>query len=364
MLVVLVLSLAMSACTSTSSAALSKSTVTIPTNVHLRDLAQAHSLFLGAAVNMSALQSDRTYATLLGQQFDMVTPENAMKFGATEPQQGVFDFTQGDALVAFARAHGMQVRGHNFVWHQALPSWLTAGHFSKAQLMTILQNHITTVLQHYQGEVNIWDVVNEAINDQGNLRRNIWLDTIGPDYIAQAFRWAHEADPQAHLFYNDYSADGLGTKSDAVYQMVKGLVQSDVPIYGVGLQMHVSISHSPSEQDVLANMRRLAALGLKVHITEMDVSLTNNYEPFVSPVTIHATPDQLARQAQIYHAILNACLVTKACEAFVMWGFVDRYSWLNGNSLVPNHTNAPLIYDENYHPKPAFAALVEALNGK
>lgn len=332
----------------------------VPAQVRLRDLAP--HLLIGAAVNLDALQSDQTYVSLLGQQFSVMTPENDMKFDALEPQQGVFDFTRGDALVAFARAHRMQVRGHNFVWYQALPVWLTSGAFDKAQLMAILQNHITTVMTHYQGKVNIWDVVNEAIDRFGNLRENIWLDTIGPDYIAMAFRWAHEADPQAHLFYNDYDAEGLGVKSDAVYTLVKGLLQEGVPIYGVGLQMHVSIFSYPSEQDVLANMQRLAALGLKVQITEMDVSLRNKYNPSAPPA-IQPTPGQLATQAQIYHDMLTACLVTPACEAFVMWGFVDKYSWLNGDEPSSKHIDAPLIYDENYQPKPAFSALVATLNG-
>lgn len=361
--VILVLSLVTSACTPTTSAVSSISTVTTSTGVHLRDLAQAHHLAFGAAVNVSALQQDRTYAGLLEQQLNMVTPENVMKFNITEPDQDIFNFTQADALVAFAQAHRMQVRGHNLVWNEALPSWLTDGHFSKPQLQAILQNHISTVVQRFRSKVHIWDVVNEAIDDNGHLRKGIWLDTLGPDYIALAFRWAHEVDPQAHLFYNDYGAEGLGAKSDAVYKLVKGLVEDGVPIYGVGLQMHVSIFRAPSEHDVLVNMQRLAALGLKVQITEMDVSLRKNNAQFTNPTPIQAMPAQLDAQAKIYHNMLAACLAITACEAFVMWGLIDRYSWLNGDGLTPNHADAPLIYDENYQPKPAFTALVDELNG-
>src|SRR5205085_2625309 len=126
---------------------------------------------------------------------------------------------------------------------------------------------------HYRGRVNIWDVVNEALNDDGTLRNSLWLQVIGPDYIDWAFRWAHEANPQAQLYYNDYGGEGLGPKSDAIYNLVKGLLRRGVPINGVGLQMHVSIDDYPKPQDVLANMQRLAALGLKVQITEMDVEV-------------------------------------------------------------------------------------------
>lgn len=363
MSVILALSLTLSACIPTTSAVSSISTVTTSTGVHLRDLALARNLSIGAAVNVSALQHDRTYAELLTQQLNMVTPENVMKFNITEPGQDIFDFTQADALVAFAQAHRMQVRGHNLVWDEALPLWLTAGHFSKPQLQEILQNHISTVVQRFRSKVHIWDVVNEAIDDNGHLRKSIWLDTLGPDYIAQAFRWAHEADPQAHLFYNDYGAEGLGAKSEAVYKLVKSLVDSGVPIYGVGLQMHVSIFHTPSEHDVLVNMQRLAALGLKVQITEMDVSLRQNNEYLANPTPVQVMPAQLNVQARIYHDMLAACLSTNACEAFVMWGLTDRYSWLNGDGLIPNHADAPLIYDEHYQPKPAFTALANALGG-
>jgi endo-1,4-beta-xylanase len=155
MSIFLVLCLSVSACTSASTAASGSSTATVLTNVSLRDLAQIHHLLIGSAVNVDALATDQTYATLLGQQFNVVTPENTMKFDATEPQEGVFNFTQADALVAFAQAHHMQVRGHNFVWYQALPAWLANGDFSRAQLMAILKNHITTVMKHYQGEVKI-----------------------------------------------------------------------------------------------------------------------------------------------------------------------------------------------------------------
>ena len=193
----------------------------------------------------------------------MLTPENAMKFGLVHPEPDRYDFADADYIVGFAEAHGMQVRGHNLVWHFQLPTWLTEGTWTRDELIDILHQHITTVVGHYRGRVAAWDVVNEAIADDGSLRDTIWLRGIGPEYIDMAFRWAHEADPDALLFYNDYAGEGLGAKSDAIYALVQGLLERGVPINGVGLQMHVSLRWSPQPQDVAANMERLGALGLR-----------------------------------------------------------------------------------------------------
>jgi endo-1,4-beta-xylanase len=324
-------------------------TPTLNPNAPLRQLAQARGILIGSAVGVDQLQNDPNYGRMLATQFSIVTPENAMKFAELHPAPNLYTFAGGDAIVAFAKAHGMQVRGHNLVWYRDLPSWVANGYFTRAQLMSVLQNHITTVVSHYRGQLSSWDVVNEAINDGSpTLRDSLWMRVIGPDYIDLAFRWAHAADPQVHLFYNDYGGEGLGMKSDAIYNLVKGMVQRGVPIYGVGLQMHVSITDAPSEQDVIANMQRLAALGLKVQITEMDVQIQNDPRPLAA---------RLAAQAQVYHDMLSACLAVKACEAFVMWGFTDRYTWI---PAATGHPDSPLIFDENYRPKPAYTALVNA----
>jgi endo-1,4-beta-xylanase len=203
-----------------------------------------------------------------------------------------------------------------------------------------------TVVGHYKGRIYAWDVVNEAINDDGTLRDTVWLRNIGSEYIELAFRWAHEADPQALLFYNDYGAEGLGVKSDAVYNLVKNLLEKGVPIHGVGLQMHVSLESPPNPQEVAANIKRLNELGLIVHITEMDVRLTTppRWEDFV-------------RQAEIYYSILKVCLSADNCKAFIMWGFTDKYSWIPG--FFSGYGSA-LIFDESYSPKPAYYYITKA----
>jgi len=312
----------------------------------LRSLAQARGMYIGTAVNVDALQNEEQYREVLAREFNIMTPEVSLKFDATEPERNQYDFAEGDTIVAFAKAHNMQVRGHTLVWFRALPSWLTAGKFSRSELMQILRGHIFTEVAHYQGQITIWDVVNEAVNGDGTLRDTIWLRGIGPDYIDWAFRWAHEANPQARLFYNDFGGEGSGRKSDAIYSLVKGLLQRGVPIGGVGLQMHIGIDSYPAPQAVLANMQRLTALGLEVQITEMDVQIQGDRRPVQT---------RLALQAQVYRDMLGVCLEVVGCTAFVMWGFTDLYSWLPG-------PDAPVIFDRDYRPKPAYFALMGDLD--
>lgn len=317
----------------------------------LRYLAGQRGLLIGAAVDAKALQSDPVYAQILGRQFDVAVPENVMKFANIHPQRQTYDFTAADQLLSFAAANGMLVRGHTLVWYMEDPNWVKSGNFTKDQLKQILHDHIAMVVGHFKGRIFAWDVVNEAINDNGKLRDSVWLRGIGPEYIDLAFQWAHAADPQALLFYNDYNAEGSGPKSDAVYALVKGLRDRGVPIGGVGLQMHVSLDDHPSANDIKANIERLARLGLVVHITEMDVRI---HQP--------ADPSSLSAQAQIYRNVLEACLAEpKACQALVMWGFSDRYS------SIPNiyaGFGSGLPFDSSFNPKPAYNMLKEALTGK
>lgn len=346
-ILMLFISLSVTSCLSAAPAVQQQASTPQPKPT-LRSLAQARGIAIGTAVNIYALDNDASYRQLLGDQFNILTPENAMKFDQVEPEQGVYTFTDADSIVAFAKAHGMQVRGHNLVWYRNIPAWLAQGHFSRSQLMTILHDHISTVVSHYRGQVNIWDVVNEAVDDNGQLQDTFWLRALGPSYLDLAFTWAHEANPQAKLFYNDYSDEGMGGKSTAIYNMVKGMLQRHVPISGIGMEMHVSLAYSPPSADVIANMQRLGALGLEVQITEMDVTMGTDARPMSA---------RLAAQARVYATMLSACLSVHACTAFVMWGFTDRYTWITQATGRPD---APLIFDEDYHSKPAYDALTAA----
>lgn len=323
---------------------------TLTTEPTLRALAEARGFWIGAAADAKAISQEPRYAELLAQEYNMLTPENVMKFEYIHPEPERYDFSLADLLVDFAQAHGMAVRGHTLVWHNQLPKWILQGQFTQDEWMTILREHIHTVVGHYRGKVVAWDVVNEAFDEQGTLRDTIWLRHIGPQYIALAFQWAHEANPQAKLFYNDYGAEGLSPKSEAVYQMVQGLLKEGIPIHGVGLQMHIALNTAPATSEVVANMQRLGALGLEMHITEMDVRIAENN-----------TLQGLKQQAEIYGDMLGVCLSAANCKAFVVWGLTDRYSWIPQYFGV---ADAPLPFDENFQPKPAYYALMDVLKGK
>jgi endo-1,4-beta-xylanase len=325
-----------------------------PSKRPLRSLTQQHNIHIGSAVAYPQIQTENTYADTLADEFDMVTPENAMKFQIIHPAQDTFDFHDADVIVDFAEDNNMQVRGHTLVWHSQLPSWLTSETWTRDELIAILQDHITTVVTRYRGRVAAWDVVNEAFCDDGSLRPTFWLQGcgkpecpgIGPEYIEMAFEWAHAADPQAKLFYNDYGAEGSGDKSNAIYSLVSDMVQRGVPIHGVGLQMHVGIDSPPNSQDVAANISRLGAIGLDVHITEMDVKIISGsglrYE-------------KLIKQAAVYSDMFDVCLSQDACKAFIMWGFTDKYSWIYAEEGSSYPDEAPLIFDPEYNPKFAYS---------
>lgn len=322
-------------------------TIAQATTPSLRTLAAGRGIKIGTAVRDLPLKNEPNYQKTLAEQFNIITPENVMKFELLRPTPNSYNFEKADAIVAFASRNNMKLRGHVLVWHNQLPKWLKEKKLSRDEAISILREHIYKVVGHYRGQIIAWDVVNEAIADDGTLRNTIWLKTIGPEYIEMAFRWAHETHPDAKLFYNDYGGEGRGKKSDEIYRLVEQLLLKKVPIDGVGLQMHVGLNYTPRPQDVANNLLRLSELGLEVDITEMDVKIQDGYG---------TREERLVAQANIYRQMLQVCLKARNCKAFVMWGFTDAYSWI---PQFTNHPDAALIFDENYQPKPAFYALVE-----
>jgi endo-1,4-beta-xylanase len=227
------------------------------------------------------------------------------------------------------------------VWHSQLPTWLTdnVDSFTKAQLRAILRDHIKTEVSRYRGKIRAWDVLNEVVNDGGGLRDTIWLQKLGPGYIADAFRWAHQADPKAILFYNDYNIEGVNTKSTVVYNLVRRLRAQGVPIQGVGFQGHLSTQY-PFPNDMLQNLRRFARLGLDTAVTEADVRS-------VLPVD----PAEVNAQAQGFSLMLQSCLLVRSCISYTLWGFTDKYNWVPGT--FPGQGEAT-PFDVNFKPKPAY----------
>lgn len=324
---------------------------------NLREQAEHARVLIGAAVRPYLL-SEKAYASTLSREFNMVEPEDALKWPALRPDASTFDFHQGDEVVRFAQVHDMKVRGHCLVWDHDNPEWLTKGNYSSQQLSWILHNHITRVMEHYKGQVFAWDVINEATDEKGKLRDSIWynqpgigLKEEGTAYVEQVFRWAHAADPNALLFYNEAEGEGLNGKSDAIYAMMKNFKRRNVPIDGVGLQMHIPRMEA-NVAEIAVNIERLTALGLQIHITELDVSLPLD-------ATGAATPQDLQRQAELYRAIVKACLNSLGCTAIQTWGFTDKYSWIGSHT---HHTRgAALPFDGAYQPKPAWNAIRDAL---
>ena len=314
-------------------------------NPTLRSLADRNRLRIGTAVNMDALANDPVYRDRIAAEFNSVTAENVMKWGPLEPERGVLNFGPADALMAFARANNQKVRGHTLLWHNQLPNWLTSGvadgSIDADELRSILRQHIFDVVRHFRGRIYQWDVVNEVIDDNAQLRNTIFLQLLGPGYIADVFRWAHQADPTAKLYLNDYNVEGISPKSDAYYELAKQLLRDRVPVHGMGIQGHLGVQFGfwPAST-VAANMKRFEALGLETSVTEADVRM------IMPPDTV-----KLQAQAHGYSTLIQGCLLAKRCTSFTVWGFTDKYSWVPG---VFTGQGAANLLDENFGNKPAY----------
>jgi endo-1,4-beta-xylanase len=328
-----------------------------PATVTLRQAAEARRITIGAAA-ASAYLAEEDYAAILGSEFSQLQAENEMKFGVIHPRPDTdpnpYNFKGGDALVAFARSHIMVVRGHTLVWHNQVPEWVKNGGYSAPQLADILHDHIKTVMTHYASKVYAWDVVNEAFSDNGTMRHTIWYDQPGigagkgTKYIEKVLRWAHEADPGAKLFYNDYDAEVINRKSDAIYEMARDFKKRGVPFDGVGFQMHVSLKFDDPAKlaSVAKNLERFANLGLELQITELDVRLDDS------------SAASLGAQAKLYGEIATLCVQQPACKAVQTWGFTDKHSW------IPQFYKGQgwaLLWDDKFQRKPAYEAVYDAL---
>ncbi|MEC4806201.1 MAG: endo-1,4-beta-xylanase [Jaaginema sp. PMC 1079.18] len=339
----------------TNTVNLPDSNTTTPQNqeITLRSLADRKDFGIGAAAALGALRKDSAYRQVLGREFNQIMPENTMKFQSLQPERDRFNFKGADEIVAFANEHNMRMFGHTLVWQRGLADWLKAGDWTREELLDILRNHIQTVVSRYRGRVYAWDVVNEALDTDSSLRELIWSRGIGPEYIELSYRWTKAADPNAKLFYNEYDPGGWGAKSgqkvDALYRLLADLKERDVPLDGVGLQMHLRLDDAPTYEGLKQNLERLAQLNLQIQITETDVRIGYSNEP---------SPEQLQQQGEIYSDLIRACLDVPQCTGFWFWGFSDRYTWV---SSFMGQSGAPLIFDEYYRPKPAYDAVAQAL---
>ncbi|MFP4107374.1 MAG: endo-1,4-beta-xylanase [Phycisphaerae bacterium] len=321
----------------------------------LRKLAEERGFLIGAACNPDHLSAgEEEYESTLSGEFNITTAERQMKFAPVQPEQGVFKWGVTSKLTEFTQKHALKLRGHTLTWHHPaqLPNWLELEKRSRNEAIEIMREHIETVVNHFRGDVFWWDVVNEGLAEQGTMYReeSPWYRAIGADYIEMAFRFAHHADPDCKLFYNDYEMDAVNDKSDRCHQMVKQLLDKDVPIHGIGLQGHIQLDRAPVIDSIAENIDRFGRLGLEVQFTEVDVWLP-----------AEAGDEALQKQAEYYRDLVGVAVEADCCTAFVTWGVTDKYSW------VPKFTDGKygraLLFDENYHPKPAYHAVVEQLRG-
>lgn len=314
---------------------------------------------IGAAVSpfsLTGAQSD-----LIKKHFGSLTAENIMKPALIHPEENRYYWDNADKIVAFAKANGMKVRGHTLVWHQQTPAWFfkdaTGNTVSKEVLLARLKEHITTVVSHFKGKVYAWDVVNEAIddNDAKTFRETDWYKICGEEYIAKSFQWAHEADPDALLFYNDYNTEFPG-KRDKVYNLVKKLKDAGVPINGIGLQGHWNLVN-PSEKDLRDALDKYSSLGVKLQITELDVSVYSSAE--TNPADNVFTTEREQKQIEKYKMIFSVFRdYKKVITGITFWNVSDKNSWLD-NFPVRGRKNYPLLFDQNLKPKKAYWEVVK-----
>jgi endo-1,4-beta-xylanase len=325
----------------------------------LKSLAAKHDIDLGNFA-MSSYLNDPKYRSILTSQYNLALIDNTPNWyftdGGLRPSASSFNFTTMDKVVKFGEDNTMRMQAHHLVWGEDkwLPGWLKDDHYTPDQLRDILHTHISTVVGRYKGKINEWSVVNEAFTRQQRIYglHDWWADHIGStDYIDQAFIWAHQADPQAKLILNDFDNEHFNPVSDAMYNYIKDAKARGVPIDGIGMQMHIDGTHPPDMNEVAQNMRRFRQIGVQVYVTEFDVNMSAVPAP-------ESARDNI--EASIYYNMMRACIEAGDCHSFSQLGITDKETWYN--YLGPVTANArPLMFDNNYNPKPAFYAFRNAL---
>jgi len=333
------------------------------------------------AVNQAQFEErDPRANPIIAAQFDSISPENALKWESIHPGADGYNFTAADRYVAFGEKHKMFIVVHCLIWHSQTPRWVFQNDqgepLTRELLLERMRDHIHTVVGRYKGRIAGWDVVNEALNEDGTMRQSPWFRIIGEDFLLKAFQFAHEADPRAELYYNDYSLENEAKRKGAV-ALVRKLIAAGAPISGVGLQGHQRLDW-PTAQQEADTIESFGALGLKVHITELDVdvlprttrqntadiSATAAGSAASNPYTA-GLPDEMQQAlAKRYAELFEVFVRHRAVIARItFWGVTDANSWLN-NFPTRGRTNYPLLFDREGKPKPAFDAVVSQAKTK
>jgi len=336
------------------------------------------AFLIGAAMNRDEVSGRSPAAErIVCAHYNTITPENDMKWDSLQPRAGEFNFASADRYVEFGRKHGLAVIGHTLVWHSQTPAWVFTGPdgkpASRELLLARMEAHIQTVVGRYRGKIKGWDVVNEAVSDGPEmLRPSPWLTIIGADFLEKAYEFAHAADPDAELYYNDYSLENDRKRENAI-QLLKNLKAKGVFLTGVGLQGHYNL-HWPETVEIDRTIRAFAELGLKVMITELDIDVLprawndnsadvgKSYasDPQLNPYVEGLPRVQQERLSARYGELFAVFLKNqKDLTRVTFWGVADGGSWLN-HFPVRGRTNYPLLFDRGYRPKPAYEAVLQA----
>ncbi|WP_111309395.1 endo-1,4-beta-xylanase [Confluentibacter sediminis] len=328
------------------------------------------AFYIGTAINKFQIdESDSVMAGIVGREFSSITAENEMKSMQIHPTKDSFNYEYPDKFVALGEKYNMFIHGHTLVWHSQLSSWIRSIKDS-TEMAEALKNHIQTIVGRYKGRVNSWDVVNEALNEDGTLRQSVFLNTMGEDYLALAFKWTSETDPKADLYYNDYNMANAEKRKGAI-KMVKNIIDKGIKVDGIGMQGHWHLN-TPSLEDIEQSILDYSALGVKVAITELDISVLPNPDELVgadiaqnfqnsevmNPYT-KGLPDSIqVKLANRYKDIFKIFLKHKdKISRVTFWGVSDGQSWLNGFP-VRGRTNYPLLFDRQLKPKSAYDSII------
>lgn len=301
---------------------------------------------IGVAVDSKLISQNPIYREVVLREFNSITSENALKMEIIHPERSVFDFSQVDVLLALADANKLRFRAHPLIWHRQLPAWL--GEVKVKEFEKVFDAHISSLVKHCKAKAYSWDVVNEAFLRNGDYRPNIWFVAIGPSYIEKAFRIAHQHDPRAKLFYNDFQIEKVGPKFNAVYKMLKELKDKGVPIDGIGLQAHLGINYNVRRDELSEVIKRFSDLGLEVEITELDVAIPTN----------DSNQQALKMQAATYQMIANVCNQFASCRGITLWGLDDSHSWVPKE--FPGLGQA-MLFDDSLQPKPIYTIFKNSL---
>lgn len=308
---------------------------------------------IGTAIESNELNGDSTYRNLALKQFNSITPENIFKAEYLHPEENFYNWIEADSLVSFCIKNQKRIHGHTLIWHQQLPDWIKNYQGSSEDWEQLMKSHIQTIIKHYKGKIESWDVVNEAINEDGSLRNSIWKEKIGPSYIEKAFLFAREADPDVLLFYNDFNLESNPKKLNAAINLLNQLRSRGIKVDGIGVQMHINILN-PDPQQISNTFKTIANQNYLVHVSELDISI-NPLNKIIEP-----NHELLNEQANLLASLIIHYnqIPKKLRYGITFWGISDKNSWIRS---FYKRVDYPLLFDDNYLPKPCYCKLLKNL---